>query len=93
MKRSRPDRPSGRPKAKQRRRCPVCDRFMSRVERGWWKTGQRTWMCRGCHAFYGYMDGVLKGVAGRGADWYESRGKWRMVPEGMLMVGDGEPCD
>jgi uncharacterized protein with PIN domain len=68
MKRLRPERPSGRPKFKERQVCLKCGRNMSRVERGWKKPHQKTWLCKKCWMWYGYFDGVLKGVAGKTSD-------------------------
>ena len=92
MKRIRPKRPSGTKRSKTRRRCLKCDRFMSRSERGWSKPRQRVWKCVGCGLFYGYFDGELKGLAGKSTEgWWETRGNWKMIPEGMLLVLNGTP--
>lgn len=91
MKRLRPERPSGKPRNKERRRCLKCDRFMTQVER--WKKHQKTWLCKPCAMWYGYLDGVLMGVAGKhlGEGWWETKGRWRMIPEGLLLVYGGTP--
>jgi hypothetical protein len=91
MKRLRPERPSGKPKKKERRRCLKCDRFMTRAERGWKRYHQKTWFCNKCWMWYGYYDGVLLGISGKASDWWESKGKWRMIPDGLLIVYEGTP--
>lgn len=91
MKRNRPERPSGRPKYKERQVCLKCGRNISRVERCSKKPYQKTWLCRKCWMWYGYLDGVLLGVAGRTtSEWWETKGEWRLIPDGLLMVYGGE---
>jgi len=90
MKRLRPDRPSGRPKFKERKVCLKCGRTLCKMERRWKRPYQTTWRCNKCWMFYGYLEGILKGMAGKSNDWWETKGGWKDIPEGMLVVYGGE---
>ena len=87
MKRLRPERPSGRPRFKERKVCLRCGRNMGRVLR---RPYRKDWLCHSCGLRYGYESEVLVRVLGWPKVWWEVRGDTGSLPAGLLLVFEGE---
>lgn len=88
MKRTRPERPSGRPKVKERKNCLKCGRGLMK-RHGLTHKGITYWRCNKCRMTYQYKFGILDQIGRQAIEEWWMVDAWYKIGR-MLVVYGGE---